>query len=207
MPSRATQTRRLTRNTGRRRRPDEDLLEVVQVFQLDVIAQAFEQPGPERMVFFNDYSEPELALETTQGLGSHCLASYWATKLFKAVFDRNLVEADYLDQAWEGPSTDNSLWHAIATNRLSLDYEAYQALPEYFFSYRRLFDIGLDLRQDPVRAALLRDRHQFLLEHYPERSFEVWPIYLNLGKLDVFVLDLELADILCTSAVGDGEDN
>jgi len=200
MLTKATQTRKLLKKTLRRPRvePEVALQEVVNVFRLDVIGQAFEGPKPERVVYQLDYPDPvELAYETTHGLNGYGLSEYWARRLYKAVFDHDLDECEYLAQALEEPSTDGSLWHALEATCLPPIYGTmYPPAPGHFFDYNRLLNTGarLLLEEPTCRRELMR-LHSKILEHYPERAFETWKIYTDCHRLEHFFEDLEMEEI------------
>ncbi len=213
MPTKATQTRRLTRRTGRARRvePAVALTEVVNVFRLDIIGQAFEGPRAERVVYQLDYPEPvEMAQETIYGLNGFSLSEYWARRLFNAVFDRDIEEAEYLAEALEGPSTDGSLWHAIEAKSLPPVYGLlYPPAPGHFFEFNRLLRLGVGLLDQPTCYRRLRELHLKLLEYWPDRAFETWKIYTDCHRLEHFLEDLDLEEIaqLCSLAAVGEDDN
>lgn len=212
MLNKATQTRKLLKKTLRRPRvePEVALQEVVEVFRLDVIGQAFEGPRAERVVYQLDYPDPvELAYETTHGLNGLGLSEYWARRLYMAVFDRDIDEIEYLAQALDEPSTDGSLWHAIEANPLPPIYGTlYPPAPGHFFDFRRLITLGVDLLEQPTCTRRLKELHKKLLEYYPDRAFETWKIYTDCHRLEHFLEDLDLEDIAKMMAyTGNGEED
>lgn len=212
MLNKATQTRKLLKKTLRRPRvePEVALQEVVNVFRLDIIGQAFEGPKAERVVYQLDYPEPvDLAHETIYGLNGHGLSEYWARRLFSAVFDHDLEEIEYLAQALEEPSTDGSLWHAIEANPLPPIYGTlYPPAPGHFFDFNRLLRLGANLVEQPTCRRELMRIHRKLLDYYSERAFETWKIYDDCHRLEHFLEDLELEEIAKMMAFpGTGEED
>lgn len=208
MARRGTKTTALTRNSAVRRRydPAAALTEVMNVFRVDIIGQAFEQPPTRRVRFLlqqsPEHDEGGFAPETINGLNGFGLSSYWATRLYDAVFEGKTFEALYLEEAIQGPSSDLSLWHAVEANKLPAEYnQLYPPTATNFFMAYRLNNLATYFRESPTYARMVRRVHNVLLTVFPERAFEVWPIYNDLVRLEEFLEALELEAITETLAL------
>lgn len=192
--------RLLLRRTGvaRAGRTPEPILEVSEVFRVDILARAFEGEEPPLRVIFNITQQEDQAMEVDyplelpeEELRAPHEALAVAYRVYEAVYAGDTTRAIELQQQFNGDCP--SLRNAFRYWKKKLDIGQWDNLtPGEFCTFFHLNGLngGLEYLCDEDEVSLMQEHLNFIFLHYPQYSISVLPIMTDFAQLCFFMAEI-----------------